>query len=114
MPSSHTALPATLWPPPRTRDAKVVLAREVDRVDDVGGADALGDDRRALVGRAVPDDAGVVIAVVGGGQAGAAVAGDEGLKRLGVDGDGAVAVAGRCGKSGHGSFLASRGASFVA
>ena len=48
MPPSHEPLPAELWPPQRTADAEPVLAREIDRVDGVGGAVAAGDERGFL------------------------------------------------------------------
>ena len=57
-PPSLTALPATLCPPPRTESSRSLLAREVDRRDDVGGAAAAGDQRGLAVDQAVPDRAG--------------------------------------------------------
>ena len=45
-PPSVTALPATLWPPPRTEISSPSLAAEVDGVGDVRGVQAARDQRR--------------------------------------------------------------------
>jgi hypothetical protein len=50
------------------RDEQVLLAREVDGVDDIGRAAALHDQRRSTVDQPVPDRARVVVAWIAGSQ----------------------------------------------
>ena len=51
------------------RDDKVVLARELQRRDDVVDTSAAGDERRMAVGDGIPDDArAVVVAIAGDNQ----------------------------------------------
>ena len=61
-PPSQTAWPATAWPPPRTETSRSRSRAKRTAVDDVVGAGAAGDQRRAAVDRAVPDPAGLVVA----------------------------------------------------
>jgi hypothetical protein len=69
IPSSQTAVPATLWPPPRYGDLQIVFAGETHGRDHVGGPDASGDQARAPVDGTVPDCTGdVVVGVVGTDQ----------------------------------------------
>jgi hypothetical protein len=50
------------------RDEQVLLAREVDGVDDIGCAAALHDQRRSTVDQTVPDRARLVVARIAGSQ----------------------------------------------
>ena len=51
------------------RQQQALLAREVDRVDDVRGSSALHDQRRPAIDQPVPDRARIVIARIAGCQA---------------------------------------------
>jgi hypothetical protein len=48
------------------REEQVLLAREVDGVDDVGRSGALDDQRGPAVDESVPERAGIVVALVPG------------------------------------------------
>jgi hypothetical protein len=52
--------------PAAHRQKNPVLASEVHRGDDIGDPSAAGDERRFLVDHAVPDLAGLVVALVAG------------------------------------------------
>src|SRR5262249_41983748 len=61
IPSSQTAVPATLWPPP-----PILGAGETHGRDHVGGPNASGDEVRAPVNGTVPDCTGdLIVSVVG-------------------------------------------------
>src|SRR4051812_38508755 len=64
------------------REQQAVLAREVDRRDDVRAAAAPDDRRRPAVDHAVPDPARRIIAVIGGKDDAAVQASREGVKGL--------------------------------
>jgi hypothetical protein len=68
------------------RKEKVVLAREVHRVDDVCGTAALRDDRRPAVDQAVPDQPRVLVTGVVRSENGSAHLHGECLQRLWVNG----------------------------
>ena len=61
-PSSHTALPATWWPPPRMLTHRTVVAGDPYRLDDVGHVRAAGDHGGVSIDEPVPDPAGLVVA----------------------------------------------------
>ena len=67
------------------REQQVLLTREVDPVDDVGGSRALQDQRRPAVDQPVPDRAGVVVPFVARAHDRAAGSLDESLNGLGVE-----------------------------
>ena len=67
-PPSATARPATLWPPPRTRDVEPGGAREAHARSDVGSAPAADDDGGRAVDKAVVDTARSVVGVIPGAQ----------------------------------------------
>ena len=67
-PSSQTALPAMLCPPPRIETSRLLLARELDGLDDIFGRRAAGDQRRPAVDHGVPDLAHLVVARVRQGE----------------------------------------------
>ena len=69
IPSSQTAVPATLWPPPRMAISEIVVAGETHGRDHVGGPDASGNQARAPVDGTVPHCTGdVIVGVVGTDQ----------------------------------------------
>ena len=68
----------------------VVVAREIDRGDDVGDVGALGDERRALVDHRVVDGAGLVVARVAALDEIAAHGGGQSLDGCFVKGRGAL------------------------
>lgn len=49
MPSSTSALPATLWPPPAHGNEHVVRTGKADGVQNVGDTGAMDDQRRAVL-----------------------------------------------------------------
>ena len=61
-PPEVTALPAGLCPPPRTEISRPSERAEAHGVGDVGGVEALGDQRRSLVDQPVVDGTGSVVA----------------------------------------------------
>ena len=65
-PSSHTALPETLWPPPRTATGRPRSRAKREGARDVAGAAAARDERRPAVDRPVPDAPGAVVAAWSG------------------------------------------------
>lgn len=60
--------PGDVVPPAAHRDRQVMVAREIDRCDDVGSAGAAGDHAGMPVDHAVPDAAGRVVVRVAGAQ----------------------------------------------
>ena len=64
-PSSQTAFPVTLWPPPYTDTRMAVVAGEADGRRHVSGVRAARDERRAAVDHRVEDPAELVVARVG-------------------------------------------------
>ena len=72
MPAVVDGVAGDVVPPPRIESEQTLLAREVDRVDDVGRARALHDQRRAPVDQPVPDGARLVVVRVAGPEHGAA------------------------------------------
>ena len=103
-PSSQSARPATLWPPPRTATRRSLSRAKLTARDHVGGAAAADDQPGAAVDRGVPDPAGGVVVGIARADGAAGQPGGEGF-------DAAAATAAplrfRCG---HGSpLVAGRG-----
>ena len=68
IPSSHTAVPATLWPPPRMAISRS-WSRQTHGRDYVDGPDASSDQARAPIDGTVPQCTGdVIVGVVGADQ----------------------------------------------
>jgi hypothetical protein len=65
IPSSHTAVPATLWPPAAYCDFQVLLAAKTHGSDDAGCSVASNDQSQVAVDGAIPyGSGGVVFGVV--------------------------------------------------
>jgi hypothetical protein len=67
------------------REEQVLLAREVDGVDDVRGPRALHDERGPAVDEPVPDRAGIAVALIARAQDRSPNTLDERLSRVGVE-----------------------------
>jgi hypothetical protein len=63
-PPSQTALPTMFLAATAHRDQQPFVARELDRVDDVGGTQAADHQAWAAVDHGVPDGAGGVVAIL--------------------------------------------------
>ena len=82
-PSSITAAPVTLWPPPYTEIGRAWARGELHRGDDVVGAPAHRDQRGPTVDHAVEDGPRLVVPAVAGAELLSAEAGDAEIGRTG-------------------------------
>jgi hypothetical protein len=66
MPSSHTAKPGTLWPPPQTDTRRLLARAKIDSVHHIGNPSAAGDQRWVPVNHSIMDLANQIIALPAG------------------------------------------------
>src|SRR5262249_3383539 len=63
-PPSQTALPDTLWPPPRTDTNKPLFRGEIDGGNHIGGPGPAGDNRGSMLDHCVVDFACRIVSIV--------------------------------------------------